>query len=157
MQGIGSAAVLTAVVLLGAVETSGQDREILTPCGIPFECVREQPIGNAVLSWKLSFNPRRPGIYDIVHWTVRQTGETDREFVAQLTVRVRGDRPVRMYRIHEHVRIRDWRRLWLTRRAVWREREEGSERYEQARLKLIRVFMMANALRGGANPMSLTY
>jgi hypothetical protein len=128
------------------------------PCGLPYECTDAVRFRNAEVRWKLSFDPHRPALYDIVHWRVAFYGRAGqggpREFVAQIT-RPEGRTP--HYRILRRVQVRDWKRAWLGRKWSWRELKRPSPAYRDAALELVRVFMAANKLRDGAASESLQF
>jgi hypothetical protein len=106
------------------------------PCGLPYECTDGVRFRNAEVRWKLSVNPRRQGVYDIVHWRIAYNGDGrggPQEFVAQM---VFPDREVPYYRIFRHERVRDWRKFWLGRRWVWREFRHGALAHREAASRL---------------------
>jgi hypothetical protein len=151
---------VTALLLTALCETARAQEasvDVLTPCAVAYECVEDLTVANATLSWKFSFNPRRSAIYDIVQWTVKRSGKQPRQFVAQIASRRNGEHIVRYYRVYEHVRKRNWKRLWLRRTSQWQELERGSERHNDANAALGRLFGFAMALRHGAEPASLTF
>lgn len=130
---------------------------VMAPCAVAFECADGVVLANATVSWKFSFSARRPGIYDIAHWTIRRTGQPMTECVAQLGMRMQGEHPMRYYRIYERIRARNWKYLWFRHEREWREREWGSERHTFTNAELSRLFGIAMALRHGIDPATLTF
>lgn len=133
----------------------GEFAEVLRPCGVPYECTSGIRVRNAVVSWRFSFRQELPGIYDIVHWQFTPAGgQREYERVAQL---VAGASGAAYYRIHEKVRVRDWRKLWLGTREMWRSYGPEQPRYGALLTELRAVLFFPVRLRGGEPAGSLTF
>lgn len=126
----------------------------LVPCGLPYECVDLVGFKNADLAWRFSFDPKRPGLYDIVHWQVLGPGKP-REFVAQST-KHKDTLFFSYYRILEKRRYRTWWHPW-SRRARWVEFHLASREYGEQSLKLRNLFGLANRLRAGEDPKEMEF
>jgi hypothetical protein len=137
-----------------AVAEQGVD--VLQPCAVEFECIQHLELKNVVMSWRLLFDPEPPGIYYAAEWIMfdLQKGRKYREVIGELITPPEGRRH---YRFFEHKKVRDWRRLWLFRRWVWRELEVGSEQHKQLCFEYVRLLGLTRKLRAGVNPATLTF
>lgn len=127
---------------------------VLLPCEVPFECATDVRVANATATWKLSFDRRWPGIYDIVHWDIRYTDGRRAEYLAHL-VRPAEGKPYYRFLVHERRGV--WYTLGIRKRWVWRDVPSPSAEQDAMTVRLRQLFGIAQYLREGANPADVRF
>lgn len=141
-------------VLLAAAFAQADSGGVTLPCEVPFECVSDVRMANATASWKMSFDRRYAGVYDIVHWRVVVDGVKPVEYIAQLMRPTEG----RMYyRFFVRERRGVWYTLGIRKKSVWREVVRPSTEQDGMAARLRQLFSIAQALRQGADPVSVRF
>jgi hypothetical protein len=144
-------ALMLVIAMLCVARLAGADGLPL-PCEVPFECVTNLRMANGTASWKISVDAKRLALYDIVHWElVNSAGRS--EVVAHLSGMPDGGQ---YYRIHENRMVRDRKSLWLRRVPRWVELQPWSRAYLREQQRLVHIFILAMALRHGADPLTLS-
>ena len=143
---------LIALVLLPS-GTVAQEPFAL-PCGAPYECAVDIRVANATATWRMTFDRRWPGIYDIVHWDIRYTDGRRAEYLAQLM------RPGEE-RMHYRFFVRERRGIWWTlgirKRWAWRQVQRPSAENDIMVNRVRSLYNISHTLRLGGDPQTLRF
>jgi hypothetical protein len=146
-------AVMSVFAMLAAVPAAPQE-PTLQPCGVPYECAVDIRVANATATWRMTFDHRWPGVYDIVHWDIRYTDGRRSEYLAQLV------RP-QMAKMHYRFFVRERRGVWWTlgiwKRWVWRQVARPSAENETMVTRVQLLYSISHSLRHEANPTTLRF
>jgi hypothetical protein len=135
------------VLTLSGSTAAAQDP--MVPCGLPFECVTDVRVANATATWRMTFDRRWPGIYDIVHWEIAYTDGRRAEYLAEL-MRPEGERMY--YRFFTRERRGVWYTFGIKKRMVWRDVHRHGPEQDVMVLRLRQVLGIAALLREGTDP-----
>lgn len=128
--------------------------EYLKPCGAPYECATDIRVANATATWRMTFDRRLPGVYDIVHWDIRYTDGRRTEYLADLAHTAGG-------RMHYRFFVRERRGVWWTlgirKRRVWRPVVRGTPEQDLMVARVRQLYSVSHALRHGADARSLRF
>ena len=138
----------TLVLLLVCLSATAQE-QAMRPCGLPFECAVDVRVSNATATWRLTFDRRWPGIYDIAHWEIAYADGRRAEYLAEL-LRPEGERV--HYRFFTRERRGVWYTLGIKKRMVWREVRPGEPEQDVMTTRLRQLLGIAAMLRGGTDP-----
>ena len=143
---------VTALVLAAALQPT--EDVFLMPCGIPYDCATDIRVANATATWRMTFDRRWPGLFDIVHWEIAYTDGRRVEYLADLVRPVGG-------RLYYRFFVREWHGFWWTlgirKRLVWRDVVRGTPEQDLMSRRLQLLYGISRALRDGADPMTLRF